>query len=74
MTVQQFHSLGEKVLPLLELEELCALEPGEDVLPGEPPHRRDLVLRVRHVAAVRHYPVPHGVRAHPEIQKTYFSL
>ena len=68
MTVQQFHSLGEEVLPLLELEELGALEPGEDVLPGEPPHRRDLVLRVRDVAAVRHDPVPHGVRAHAEIQ------
>ena len=72
--MHQFHSLGEEVLPLLELEELGALEPGEDVLPGEPSHRRDLVLRVRDVAAVRHDPVPHGVRAHADFQNTYLSL
>ena len=61
-------SLGEEVLPLLELEELGALEPGEDFRVGEPPHGRFLVLGVRDVAAVRHYPVPHGIRAHTSSQ------
>ena len=61
-------SPGEKVLPLFELEELSALEPREDFRVGEPPHGRLLVLGVGDVAAVRHYPVPHGIRAHTSSQ------
>ena len=63
-------SLGEEMLPLFVLEKLSAFESGEDVVVGEPPHGHDLVLSVRDVTAVGHYPVPHRIRAYSVIGNT----